>query len=256
MKQSAIEQARMALGIRSQGQTSLSAKDFDRLRKYVDVHYGSKIDVLLHNSHPFLEGAAGFAPMRRLVFRGSARSYAAIGQGFTPIVDARFPVPCIIRDNWAERRVTTHMQTKSVLAWSKSFYVALEYAVGQIKGHMGNVTPGYLHFCFAETGIDVVQAVRAWEEDASNGFQGAIDPGRQHEIITPTVPRERILATWELMSVQDPENQRFLLQSKTEHAGNFAAVKPLYDLISRSVNVGATFDYVELGNTIDRQILS
>jgi hypothetical protein len=260
MSNKAIQQAMTALGIKSNSLYEMADDDRARVRHHVSSRSGVELqdDIFLHNDTPFAEGMAGWKKIDKLVFRGSGKSYDSIGNGFAAVPDQRFNKPCIIRDKWAAKRVTTHMQTKAVLAWSKSFYVALEYAYGCIKGGIGGEIPGYLHFCFVERGLDVLEAVRTWEAENRDLFSGAIDQGKQHEIVTPTVPRQHILATWELRKPRIIDKYgAFYVHSKTLHAGNFASVINAYMAISDVIpeGPGRAYEYPALGAFIDRRIL-
>lgn len=258
MSKAAIEYAATVLDIKG-SLYSMSAHDRERVKNYVRIHNSIELrdDVLLHNDAPPVEGMRGWSAMSRLVFRGSGAPYAALGGGFSAAPDGRFDKPVIIRDRWNEKRVTTHMQTKAVLAWSKSFYVALEYAYGCIKGGMGQVIPGYLHFCWIQTGLDVVEAVREWEGNNPGVFLDEIDPGQQFEIITPTVPQNCIVATWELRKPPGGGGDaQFIIADKTLHPGNFAAVMNDYNAINNALpNLNHVYNYVERGNYVDRQVL-
>jgi|HubBroStandDraft_1064217.scaffolds.fasta_scaffold175473_1 hypothetical protein len=233
----------------------MSESNRQRLRNYFSAHTATPLqdDVYLHNSQPFFEGATGWKHFNKLVFRGSRISYDSLRDGFAAVPDSRFGKPCIIRDDWRDKNVNTHMQTKAVLAWSKSFYVALEYACGCIGGTLGTPTPGYLYFCSIDIGLDVTETIREWEQENPTWLSPPIDPGHQSEVITPTVAKNRILATWTLTQAGGYPN--FKLSNKTVHAGNFAAVRPDYDRISKQCDEGGIYDYVTLGNLIDREVL-
>ena len=98
-------------------------------------------DVFIHNDNPLKVNCASWRALDLLVFRGSGVAYSDLNAaGFLAAADQRFPMPTgIIRDQVAQAaQVTTHMQTKNVLAWSKSFSKATEYAAGRIKGAFEN----------------------------------------------------------------------------------------------------------------------
>ncbi|MET0649950.1 MAG: hypothetical protein ABW208_25355 [Pyrinomonadaceae bacterium] len=258
MSTAAIQYAANVLGIK-QTLYDMSAPDRERVKNYMRAHNDlvMRDDVFLHNSAPFIEGMRAWSPMSRLVFRGSGAPYAALGSGFSAVPNERFDKPVIIRDEWRAKHVMTHMQTKAVLAWSKSFYVAVEYAYGCIKGNLEQgVIPGYIHFCWVDMGLDVVQAVREWEGNNPGVFLQEIDPGQQFEIITPTVPQNRILASWELRKAPGGAFGQFVITDKTIHPGHFAAVMNDYNAISNALpNVNHTYDYPERGNYVDQQVL-
>lgn len=238
---------------------NMSETDRNRLDTYMTQHSVVPLedDVYLHNSNPPAQGAVAWDRLNLLVFRGSGRSHAELQAGFSAVPDDRFPKPVIIRDNWPDKQVTTHMQTKSVLAWTKSFRLAAEYAIGCISGDLSSgVKPGYLHFCWVETGLDVVKTVREWEQEDAR-LSPPIDPGQQHEILTPTVPINRILASWELRKPIGGIFGQFYIANKIIHAGNFAAVTGDYNAISGHCPVGPenVLEYWQLGTAIDRLIL-
>ncbi len=238
---------------------NMSETDRTRMDRYMAQHcvVPFKDDVYLHNSNPHVQGAIAWDKLNLLVFRGSGRSHAELQAGFSAVADDRFPRPVIIRDHWADRRVTTRMQTKSVLAWTKSFRLAAEYAIGCISGDlMTGVRPGYLHFCWVDTGVDVVKVVREWEKEDTR-LSPPIDPGQQHEVLTPTVPINRILASWELRKPAGGVFGQFYIANKTIHPGNFAAVRQDYDAISNlcPAGPGNVLEYGQLGDAIDRLIL-
>lgn len=153
--------------------------------------------VYLHNDDPPLTGRTKAVRINTLVFRGDGVAYEDLNPpGFQAKADRRFDHPYIIRDSWIEKNVTTHMQTKAVLAWSKSIYKALEYALGCVKGGMGGKKYGYLYFAWVEYGVDVVDTVRAWEL-AKTGL-GRIAAGTQEEVLSPTLPISRLIGCWRI----------------------------------------------------------
>ena len=206
-------------------------------------------DIFIHNDNPLKVAYANWRTLDLLVFRGSGVSYSDLNAaGFLAAADQRFPMPTIIRDKWLSRHVTTHMQTKNVLAWSKSFGKATEYAAGQIKGAFGKVTPGHLYFAHIQRGVDVTSEVRDFERTQA---LPPIDEGTQKEVLTPTLPKSRVLATWEV-----GKGSAFgviQVQKKTTYDGLFSSqVVEKYQLIDKAIPPGKEFDFYEVGEQIDK----
>ncbi len=164
----------------------------------------------LHNDSPPIEAWAAAQKIDAIVFRGSRVGYNSLKGAFTPPADARFDGPCIIRDKWAERKVTTHMQTKAALAWSKNINKALEYV-------MGAITAGesYFYVGWIESGIDVLAAVRDWEQKEAR-LGGPVDAGTQAEVLCESLPINRIIACWKFGSAGYP-NIKFVEKIAVAH---------------------------------------
>ncbi|HXT14291.1 MAG TPA: hypothetical protein VN706_01590 [Gemmatimonadaceae bacterium] len=192
--------------------STLIRPDARRAGLTAHVPPAAALTVDLHNDMPSATASTQSVLLNRLVFRGDGTGFLSLRPpGFTAKADARFAGPVIIRDKWKEKGVTTHMQTKVVLAWSKSIYKALEYAMGCIKGGLAQDSdarasaaaavsapasgpkPGWLYVAWVEYGIDVLAAVREWERIER---WPAIRPGTQEEILSPTLPLERIVGCW------------------------------------------------------------
>lgn len=208
--------------------------------------------ILIHNDNPLKTSFTRWRTLRVLVFRGAGFGYTSLDVGgFAAVADGRFPMPTIIRDCWRQRNVTTRMQTKSVLAWSKSFAKATEYAYGCIKGAMGKVSPGYLYFACVEIGVDVTQEVRVFERR----FRlPTIDEGTQKEVLTPTLPKHRILACWEVQKGKDFGIARITAKHVCE-TGVFAQhFVETYQRIDKMCQIGKEFDYYAIGAKIDQTL--
>ncbi len=206
-------------------------------------------DVFIHNDNPLKVDYASWRALDLLVFRGSGVAYSDLNAaGFLAAADQRFPMPTIIRDKWLSRQVTTHMQTKNVLAWSKSFSKATEYAAGQIKGAFGKVTPGHLYFAHVQRGVDVTSEVRDFER------KNALPPiaeGTQKEVLTPTLPKSRVLATWEVVKGRAFGNIQ--VQKKNTYDGEFPdQVMKKYQLIDKEIPLNTEFDFYEAGGKVDK----
>lgn len=208
--------------------------------------------ILLHNDTPALTSYTAWRVLNKLVFRGARTAYAELNQaGFAAINDDRFPMRCIIRDSWKARKVMTRMQTKSVLAWSKSFSKALEYAAGSIQGGLSGVKPGNLYFGCVDRGVDVTDEVRRFEAKFK---LPPIDEGTQKEVLTPTLPKNRILACWQLLKGKAGFGH-VIISSKTTYPGVFSAeVLQAYQLIDQLCPSGKDFDFYLLGEKINQQL--
>lgn len=197
--------------------------------------------ILIHNDNPPLTDNTTWGQLGVLVFRGAKVPYSELHDtGFQAVNDPRFPMRTIIRDKWKDRNVTTRMQTKSALAWSKSLSKAAEYAYGCISGGLGGVKPGNLYFAYVAQGVDVTAEIRKFELKHK---LPRIDEGTQEEILTPTLPKSQILACWQL--IKGKSGFGFLVPIKKEiFAGEFPnEVVQAYKLIDEKLALEKEFDY-------------
>lgn len=203
--------------------------------------------LLIHNDNPALTSYTSWRTLNRLAFRGARVSYAELHvQGFAAIADGRFPMRTIIRDKWTARSVTTRMQTKSVLAWSKSFTKAFEYAFGSIQGGLSGAKPGNLYFGWIAQGVDVTAEVRLFEQ---RFHLPAIDEGTQKEILTPTLPKRDIVACWQI------EKGRGFGMVRIVSKGVYVERPPeTYEWISKMCPMHEEFDLYELCEAIDKRL--
>ncbi len=182
--------------------------------------------VMMHNDNPAALARAEMTYLNLLLFRGSSVSYGTLDlRGFEitrgPRWDNRFPDPYIIRDKWQQKNVTTRMQTKNIVAVTKSVYLALEYAFGN---------NGYFYAMYVERGIDVVNAVREWE---AQKHWAQIDPGNQQEVVTTRIPKQYVLGCWKIRNI-DHKNMNFMIE-KIQVASSFdipEAIKDEYRALS------------------------
>jgi len=203
--------------------------------------------ILIHNDNPVLTSYTIWKRLDVLVFRGARVAYEQLNQeGFAAVYDGRFPMPTIIRDKWSERGVTTRMQTKSVLAWSKSFTKALEYAYGCIQGGLSGVTPGNLYFGWVEIGVDVTEEVRDFESRFS---LQPIPEGEQKEVLTPTLPKSKILASWQLIKGKGGYGStQVIKKGRHDLSGSVSAT---YNKIDGLCPLDVEFNFYDVGQEID-----
>jgi hypothetical protein len=154
-----------------------------------------------------------------LVIRGASFDLQSCGTPMTFAANVNgFEVPTIIRDcykrgtslqNRYDRPkhgvVTTHMQTKSILAWTKSLRKGVEYAKGN----------GFLYFTWCEYGLDVEATVKSFENTKQLGTLP--DYGTQAEVLTAAVSKNRILGVWKVVSVGGSESVQFNITEFTDN---------------------------------------
>lgn len=216
-----------------------------RTPTFTQVHLTN--DLLIHNDKPEWTWSTQWQVLDLLVFRGAGFTFKELqAEGFKAAADTRFSQPTIIRDSWREKKVMTHMQTKAVLAWSKSISKATEYAYGCIKGGIGGAKPGVLYFAHANMGVDVTAEVRKFEQRFNLPAQAE---GTQKEVLTPTFPKTQILATWTIAKAEP--FGFFQITEKNIHSEAFSlSILEMYRKIDTACPINTSLDYEKLDHLI------
>ena len=178
----------------------------------------------IHNDDPVQDDIVTAGRLDILVIRGATFDLATCTDPMTFVANVNgFEVPTIIRDCYkrgvamggsrpTRGVVTTHMQTKSILAWTKSLRKGIEYAKGN----------GYLYLAWCEFGMDVEATVRDFEQRKALGQLP--DYGTQAEVLTAAVSKNRILGVWKVVSVGAADGVQFNITAFTDNAQRSAAI--------------------------------